>query len=364
MVAEQASFLLHALFSFSQKRLDCSGHPFLICERVKLLSRVESQITPPHAASDDVSSGFRKGVVFALLAQTMWGVFPIYLKLLSPTPALDVVAHRAIWAFLILILLTFVGSLIRLRGWPRWAELAESFGQPKMLWLLLAAAILIALNWLGFVAAVEQGRAMDVSVGYYICPQIVVILGVLFQKERLAMTQWIAFGVTSLGVVVMAASKTGVPWFGLVVAFSFGFYALVKKQIQCSAMTSLTFETGILFLPAVALLLYRGCWYSTGVAPEATASWISPLGLQLLLVSAGIATLLPLALYVSAVRCLPLSVVGVLQFLGPTIQFGLSVFWFGEPLDPPRLLGIVLVWIGVGFFLRGARRTRPLIDDQ
>ena len=134
-------------------------------------------------------------------------------------------------------------------------------------------------------------------------------------------------------------------------------YALVKKLIQCSALTSLTFETGILFLPAVAFLLYRGCWWSTGIAPEATTSWISPLGLQMLLVSTGIVTLLPLVLYVSAVKRLPLSLVGVLQFLGPTVQFLLSVFRFGEPLDPPRLLGIVFVWVGVLFFLRGARRA-------
>ena len=186
---------------------------------------------------------------------------------------------------------------------------------------------------------------------------MVVILGVLFQRERLSRGQWIAFVVTSIGVLVMAGSESGFPWFGLVVAFSFGFYALVKKFIQCSVLTSLTFETGILFLPAVAFLLYQGCWWSTGIAPEATTSWISPLGLQMLLVSTGIVTLLPLVLYVSAVKRLPLSMVGVLQFLGPTVQFVLSVFVFGEPLDPPRLLGIVFVWVGVVFFLRGARRV-------
>ena len=317
----------------------------------------ENPFAPPQATTDEASSGFQKGIVFALMAQIIWGVFPIYLKLLSPTPAIDIVAHRASWAFVLLILFTLVGSVVCLKGWPRWSELVEVFRQPKTLWLLLLAAVLIAVNWLGFVEAVRRGRAMDVSVGYYICPQVVVILGVLFQRERLSRGQWIAFVVTSIGVLVMAGSETGFPWFGLVVAFSFGFYALVKKFIQCSALTSLTFETGILFLPAVAFLLYQGCWWSTGIAPEATTSWISPLGLQMLLVSTGIVTLLPLVLYVSAVKRLPLSMVGVLQFLGPTVQFVLSVFMFGEPLDPPRLLGIVFVWVGVVFFLRGARRA-------
>ena len=317
----------------------------------------ENPFAPPQATTDEASSGFQKGIVFALMAQIIWGVFPIYLKLLSPTPAIDVVAHRASWAFVLLILFTLVGSVVRLNGWPRWSELVEVFRQPKTLWLLLLAAILIAVNWLGFVEAIDQGRAMDASIGYYICPQVVVILGVLFQRERLSRGQWLGFVVTSIGVLAMANSKMGIPWFGLIVAFSFGIYALVKKFIQCSALTSLTFETGILFLPAVAFLLYQGCWWSTGIAPEATTSWISPLGLQMLLVSTGIVTLLPLVLYVSAVKRLPLSMVGVLQFLGPTVQFVLSVFMFGEPLDPPRLLGIVFVWVGVVFFLRGARRA-------
>ena len=321
----------------------------------------ETQIAP-QAATGETSSGFRKGIVFALVAQIIWGVFPGYLKLLSPIPAIDIVAHRASWAFVLLILFTFVGSVVRFKGWPRWSELAEVFHQPKTLGLLSLAAVLIAVNWLGFVEAVRRGRAMDVSVGYYICPQVVVILGVLFQRERLSRGQWIAFVVTSIGVLVMAGSESGFPWFGLVVAFSFGFYALVKKYIQCSALTSLTFETGILFLPAVAFLLYQGCWWSTGIAPEATTSWISPMGLQWLLVSTGIVTLLPLVLYVSAVKRLPLSLVGVLQFLGPTIQFVLSVFVFSEPLDQPRLIGIVLVWVGVVFFLRGARERRPRAD--
>ena len=332
------------------------GH-FPVCYRVNLLPTSKNKIAPPQAVSDEASSSFQKGIVFALMAQTIWGVFPLYLKLLAPTPAIDIVAHRASWAFVLLILFTFVGSLVRFKGWPRWSELAEVFRQPKMLWLLSLAAILIAVNWLGFVAAIDKGRAMDVSVGYYICPQVVVILGVLFQREKLSRGQWIAFVVTSIGVLVMAASKTGIPWYGLVVAFSFGIYALVKKFIQCSALTSLTFETGILFLPAVAFLLYQGCWWSTGIAPEATTSWVSPLGLQVLLVSTGIVTLLPLVLYVSAVKRLPLSLAGVLQFLGPTIQFVVSVFVIREELDQPRLIGIVLVWIGVVFFLRGTRRA-------
>ena len=298
--------------------------------------------------------------MFALVAQLFWGVFPVYLKLLSPTPAISVVAHRVSWAFVFLILLTFVGSLLQWNAWPQWAELNKNLRDPKALRLLLLASILIGLNWFGFVVAVSLGRTMDASVGYYICPQIVVLLGVLFEKERLSQTQWLAFAMTSAGVLVMAASKSGVPWLGLMVAFSFGFYALLKKRISCPAMTSLTFETGILFLPAIAFLCYSGCWLTTGIAAQPTVGWVSPMGLQLLLVGAGIATIVPLACHVTAVKRLPLSLVGVLQFLGPTIQFAISVFAFGETLDRPRLIGIILIWVGVAFFLRAASRKSEI----
>ena len=273
---------------------------------------------------------------------------------------MSIVAQRIIWAFAFLLLLTFVGSMLKWKAWPQWMELKKNLQDAKALRQLFIASILIGINWVGFVIAVSLGRTLDVSVGYYICPQIVVLLGVLFEKERLSQTQWFAFAITSAGVLVMAASKAGVPWFGLLVAFSFGFYGLMKKRIACPAMTSLTFETGILFLPALAFLFYSGCWLTTGVAADPTVSWVSPMGLQLLLAGAGIATVVPLACHVTAVKRLPLSLVGVLQFLGPTVHFGLSVFVFNEPLDRPRLIGIVLIWVGVAFFLRGAQRGSSL----
>lgn len=337
-------------------RLHCSIR-FSVRNRAKILQRPEPQVTVAKSTSDGTSISFRKGIVFALMAQILWGMFPIYLKLLRPTPAMDIVAHRVAWSFVFLILLTWIGSQFRLKGWPRWSELAEQFRSSKAMGQLLAASILIAVNWIGFVLAISLDRTIDASIGYYICPQVVVLLGVIFKNERLSPMQWIAFWVTSLGVLVMAGSESGIPWLGLTVAFSFGFYALTKKYITCQATTSLTFETGFLFLPAAAFLMWGGVWFSAEVAAEPEISWISPLGLQLLLVFSGIATVLPLLLYVSSVKYLPLSLVGVFQFLGPTIQFGLSVFVFDEPLDWPRLVGIFLIWTGVLFFLRGARQA-------
>ena len=309
-------------------------------------------------SASKTSSNVRNGIVFALFAQILWGLFPLYLKLLAPTPAVNIVAHRVVWAFGLLLLLTFFGSMLKSKALPKWSELNKNFRDAKALRQLFIASVLIAINWLGFVVAISMKRTMDVSVGYYICPQVVVLLGVLFQKERLSMLQWLAFVVTSVGVLVMAVSRAGVPWFGLLVALSFGFYGLLKKRITCPAMTSLTFETGILFLPALGFLLHQGFYFSTGVAFEPTTDWVTPTGLQLLLMATGIATVVPLACHVTAVKRLPMSLVGMLQFLGPTIQFGLSVLVFGELLDRPRLIGIILIWAGVAFFLIGAQQFR------
>lgn len=312
--------------------------------------------------SSGATSSFNQGIVFALLAQTIWGLFPAYLKLLNQTPPINIVAHRVIWAFAFLLLLTLVGSLLKWSAWPQWAELWKVFRDAKSLWQLAVAAVLIAINWLAFVVAVSWGQTMDVSVGYYICPQFVVLLGVLFQQERLSQSQWLAFVVTSVGVLVMAASKAGIPWFGLLVAVSFGFYGLMKKRIACPAMTSLTFETGILLLPAVAFLVYSGAGFATGLSPQSTDGGGSSIGLQLLLLGVGILTVVPLTFYIMGVKRLPLSLVGVLQFLGPTIQFGLSVLVFRETLDRPRLIGVILIWIGVVFFLRGARQASQRVE--
>ena len=289
------------------------------------------------------------------MAQCFWGVFPLYLKLLAPpTEAVEIVGHRVVWSFVLLTLLVLISSLFRVPGLPRWKDIRSVFANTKTLVSLFFAALLILGNWLGFVAAIAMDRTMDVSVGYYICPQVVVLLGVIFQKENFSRGQWFAFACTSLGVLAMAVSTSGIPWLGLLVAFSFGFYALFKKRIDCSALTSLTFETGILFLPAAGFLIYRTAFGPSAALPVSDAVVSAPV-LNLLLVLLGVATVVPLAMYVDSVKRLPLSMAGLLQFVGPTIQFGLSIFVFGDTFDWPRVVGILLIWTGVVLYLRAMR---------
>ena len=320
------------------------------------MSRPESESAATAEFAQAARSNLRTGIIFALSAQIIWGLFPAYLKLLGDYPPINIVANRIVWAFTFLVLLTIIGSTMKWKAWPQWAELNKSVRDKKALVQLSIASVLIGINWIAFVVAVSRGRTMDVSVGYYICPQVVVLLGVMFQKEKLPPTQWLAFAVTSVGVLVMAWSKDGFPWFGLLVAFSFGFYGLMKKRISCPAMTSLTFETAILLLPALGFLLYSAYWIVPSVVAEPAVSDVSTYWLQLLLVGTGIITVVPLASHIMAIKHLPLSLVGVLQFLGPTIQFVWSVTVDGKTLDPPRLIGIVLIWIGVALFLRSAQQ--------
>lgn len=287
----------------------------------------------------------------------IWGLFPIYLKLLKPTPAVEIVAHRIVWSFSFLLLLVVVASCCKINGLPKWSNIKTVLADLKMLGWLALASILILGNWLGFVMAIALDRTMDASVGYYICPQVVVLLGVVFEKEELTRVQWMAFICTSIGVLVMAASTEGVPWLGLVVAFSFGFYALLKKRIDCPALTSLTFETGLMVIPAIAFLVYRSA-VDVAVDPEAAKSVVSPATLNVLLLLTGVATVVPLAFYVGSVKRIPLSMVGLLQFVGPTMQFLLSVLVFKNPFDLPRVVGIILVWIGVAFYLKAMRRKQ------
>lgn len=278
------------------------------------------------------------GLACAMGAQVVWGLFPLYLQLLSEVDAFDLVAHRLLWAFALLM------------GWYGWqvatgrARPEPRSGNRRMYHLLGLAAVLIALNWTTFVWAVANERTLDASLGYYICPQVVVLLGVFVLGERLTGRQWVGMLLVAGGVAWLARTPHGVPWPALLIAGSFGVYGLTKKQIRIPALDGLRIECGYLVLPALAWLAYRR--WIVGEMP-----WGSDWETNLLLVGTGLLTVLPLALYATALQHIQLSTVGVLQFLGPTIQFLVGVFLLGEPFDHGRLVGFALVWSGVALYL-------------
>ncbi|MDA7902130.1 EamA family transporter RarD [Mariniblastus sp.] len=295
----------------------------------------------------------RLGLVCAVVAQVLWGCFPIYVNALRVIAPFDFVAHRAAWSFLLLVNLVLISNWYPQIGLPKNQEIRLGLSSRKTILIYAIAAVLIATNWVAFVWSVMNDHAIDASLGYYICPLIVVLLGVVFLKEKLSKLRWIAVAFATVGVGYTTFAEGTLLWVSMAIAGSFGFYGLIKKRAPLSALGGLTFETGVLFLPAVAYLVWRA--YASGVALGDYPIWV-----YILIVGSGAATILPLAFYATAVKHLPLSTVGFLQYIGPTIQFFVGVFWLNESMDYVRLTGFVFVWIGVVIFVIPMKNSAEL----
>ncbi|MGY1739205.1 MULTISPECIES: EamA family transporter RarD [unclassified Blastococcus] len=286
----------------------------------------------------------RLGVLSGLAAYLLWGVFPLYFRLLEPAGGVEIVAHRVVWSLVFVALLL---TVVR-----RWSHVRAAATDRRTLLILAAAALLIAVNWLVFVVAVNSGHVVETSLGYFINPLVSVLLGVVFFAERLRPLQWVAVAIAALAVVVLTVDHGRPPWIALALAASFGLYGLMKKLVRVEAAPGLFVETAVVLLPAVAFLVVlhargEGTFGGEGV------------GHALLLLSSGVATAIPLLLFAAATRRVPLSTVGLLQYVTPLMQLALGVFVFHEPMPPARLAGFVIVWVALAVFsldsLRNAR---------
>jgi chloramphenicol-sensitive protein RarD len=290
----------------------------------------------------------KKGIWYALGAYVTWGLFPIYWRLLGGIPALQLLGHRIFWSFLLL----FGVVLVAKQGLVFRAAINR-----RVVLIYSVAAVLIAINWLTYVWAVGAGFIVETSLGYFINPLLAVLLGVVFLRERLRPLQWLPVGLAAAGVLYLTFAYGSLPWVALTLAFSFGFYGLVKKTAPLGALHGLTLETGILFLPALGFLLYSEF---TGAGAFMHTSPV----LDVMLVGAGLVTVVPLLMFASAVQRIPLTLIGVLQYVNPTMQFLLGVLVFKEPFDHRRLIGFGVVWVALIFFgLEGflaQRRSRIL----
>ena len=286
------------------------------------------------------------GHVSAIAAFLMWGLLPIYWKQLESVPSLQLVAHRVIWSSLTLMpIVVWSGS---------WPQLRAAAVQPAMVSRQFLAALLVAANWLGFVWAVTHGRMIESSLGYFLTPLVSVLLGVHVLGERLRAVQWIAVGVAAIGVGWIAAGYHHLPWIALFLACTFSSYALVKKTIALDAAVSLTLETLLLLVPACAFLAYehvvdRGRFGALGTTTD------------LLVAACGPATAAPLLCFTIAARRIPLSTLGLLQYLGPTLQFLVGWWIYQEPFDGRRFIGFAIVWSALALFVADGllRRRHP-----
>lgn len=288
----------------------------------------------------------RIGLLNGIAAYGMWGLVPLFWPLLKPAGAAEILAHRMVWS------LAFVAAaLVVVR---RWAWAGELLRQPRRLGLVAVAAAVITVNWGVYIWAVNSGHVVEASLGYFINPLVTIAMGVLLLKERLRPVQWAAVGIGFAAVLVLTIGYGQPPWISLCLAFSFATYGLVKKKVNLGGVESLAAETAIQFLPALGYLL----WLSSHDGSTFTSEGA---GHAALLASTGIVTALPLVCFGAAAIRVPLSTLGLLQYLAPVFQFLLGVLHFHEAMPPERWAGFALVWLALmlltGDALRTARRT-------
>ncbi|MFF5975681.1 EamA family transporter RarD [Streptomyces sp. NPDC012769] len=292
----------------------------------------------------------RAGLIYGIAAYGIWGLFPLYWPLLEPAGAVEILAHRMVWSLVVVGL-----ALLALR---RWAWVRELLRDPRRLGLITLAAALITVNWGVYIWAVNAGHVVEASLGYFINPLVSIALGVLVLKERLRPAQWAAVGIAVAAVVVLAVGYGRLPWISLVLACTFGTYGLVKKKVNIGGLESLAAETAVQFLPAFGYLVWLGAQGESTFTSEGV-------GHTALLAATGLVTALPLVCFGAAAIRVPLSTIGLLQYLAPVFQFLLGVLYFHEAMPPERWAGFSLVWLALTVLtwdaLRTARRSRAAL---
>src|SRR3954468_6336442 len=283
----------------------------------------------------------------------MWGFFPLYWPLLEPAGAVEILAHRIVWSMVVIAVAVLV-----MRRLPR---LRATFADRRTRLLLAAAAFLITVHWGTYIYGVNSNHVVETSLGYFINPLVSVLIGVVVLGERLRRLQWVAIGIAAVAVAVLTVDYGRPPWIALALALTFGLYGLMKKLVRTEAAPGLLVETPLVALPAAAGLAGAHAG-GTGTFGNAGTDH------ALLLASSGIATAVPLLLFAAAARRIPLSTVGLLQYLTPLMQLAIGVFVYDEPMPPARLAGFVIVWVALAVFtadsLRHARTgsRRPTVD--
>jgi chloramphenicol-sensitive protein RarD len=285
-----------------------------------------------------------KGTLNGFIAYFLWGLFPIYFKQIHDVPAVQVTMHRIVWSFLFLMLIIAIRK--------EFNTFRQSIHRKELL-LYTSAGVLLAINWLTYVWAIGEGYVIECSLGYFINPLVNVVLGVIFLKETLKPIQWIAIGIAAAGVAYITISFGQLPWISLVLATTFGVYGLIKKISPLGPLHGLSLETSGIFIPAIIYLLVQES-QGTGAFGHTT------LQNNLLLGFTSVVTAAPLLFFAVAVQTVPLTIMGILQYVSPTLQFITGVFLFAEPFSQDKLIGFVIIWIAIILFTFENFRTRKI----
>jgi chloramphenicol-sensitive protein RarD len=279
-----------------------------------------------------LNSSSSRGVGYAAAAYVIWGLFPLYWKLLQGIPALELIGHRVVWSCVMLAVIVLLSG--------RWREFLSAARDGRALGIYATAGVLIAVNWLVYIWGVTHGFIVETSLGYFINPLVSILLGVFVLHERLRVGQWISIALAAVGVLYLGFAYGSLPWLSLTLACTFGLYGLVKKKAPLGAVYGLALETILLFLPAAAYLAYvdrssGGAFMQMGIGTDA------------LLIGGGIVTTIPLLLFAAAAQKIRLSLMGLLQYVAPTLQFLVGVFVYKEPFSHKQLIGFTIVWVAL-----------------
>jgi chloramphenicol-sensitive protein RarD len=272
-----------------------------------------------------------KGILFALGCYGIWGVFPAYWKLVAEVPALQLVSHRLVWSFAFLMIVMTI-----MREW----EPLRAQTTPRALKLYFLSGALLTVNWLAYIYGVNTGRVVEASLGYFINPLVSVLLGVIFFRERLQPVKWLSIALAAAGVLYLTISYGQPPWISLILAFSFGLYGLIKKLAPLGALHGLTVETLAMFLPALGYLIFVEA-NGTGSFGHTTTF------ANVIMIMGGVITAIPLLLFAGAAKRIPLSMIGFMQYITPTMQLFLGVFAYGEPFTTERIIGFSIIWLAL-----------------
>ena len=288
-----------------------------------------------------------KGLALTALAYTLWGVLPLFWKLLQSVPSLEVLAHRILWSFAFTLVLLGLGGRERLASLRRLSR--------RQVLPVIVSGVLISFNWYAFIWAVNSNHVIEASMGYYISPLVVVLLSVFVLKETLTKEKWLGMACAAAGVLTITVQYGQIPWVALVLAGSFSSYSLAKKMVQVEPLTGLFLEAAV---TTPIALLYIGRLAASGQGAFGGSSF----AITLYLMAAGAITALPLLFFAQGARRVRLSTVGFFQYIAPSLQLLLGIFVFGEYFSPTHLLSFGLIWIGVSIFLHALwkQSRRPL----
>lgn len=284
------------------------------------------------------------GIVTALGAFGIWGFLPLYWKALDQVGSMEIMTHRIVWSMLFVALLLFIRR--------NWQSLRKAMQSPSVLLNALTCALLLGANWLTYIWGVNSGYIIETSLGYYINPLMNVLLAVIVLQERLRPLQWLAIALAAAGVLYMTLHYGQLPWIALTLATTFAIYSLLHKQTSLSSMDGLALETGMLFIPA---LIFLAWCHSKGMGSFSNGTTEA----DLLLIGSGIITAVPLLLFGYAAQRISLTTLGILQYLGPTIQLIIGIWVFDEVFDQNRAIAFIMIWIALGIYtLEGLHHHR------